>query len=69
MTTKRELVRQCAEILARPNVSKWYSENLEGKPQGDILDQLETATHNGQLSPREIIAIALIVGLQFKEKF
>jgi hypothetical protein len=69
LTTKRELVKQCAEILARPNVTKWYKENLEGKPQGDILKQLESAIYHTQLSSEEIIAIALIIGLQYSEKF
>jgi hypothetical protein len=72
---KRELVDECAKILERPNVSKWYTENLEGKPQGDTLRQLVDAisynpeSRSHSLTVEEAIAIALIVGLQFTEKF
>jgi hypothetical protein len=69
MVTKQELVHQCARILERPKVSKWYEDNLEGQPQGDILKQLVDAVGCSDLSVEETVAIALVVGLQFMEKF
>lgn len=66
---KIELLKACVEILERPKVSQWYSENLEKKSQSDTINSLVDGVSKGKISIREALSIALVVGAQWNEKF
>jgi len=66
---KNELLKECVEQLKQPNVMAWYEKNLERKPQYETINALIEAIENKELSLKEALSIALIVGIQWKEKF
>jgi hypothetical protein len=66
---KEELVKECAKILEKPKVAKWYDEKLETKPQSETINELEKAITKGELTLREALSICLIVGVQWNVKF
>ena len=66
---KKELLKECADQIRKPEVAKWYKENLETKSQYDTINALEAAILNKRLSAREALSIALIVGVQWDIKF
>lgn len=69
MEKKSELIKECIEILAKPNISTWYDKNLKGTPQYQTINLLEKAIKENQLSIKEALAICLIVGFQWNVKF
>lgn len=66
---KRELLKECARILETPEVTAWYKKNLESQSQGKTINTLEKAVKSGEISLRAALCIALIVGVQWDEKF
>jgi len=66
---KAELLKECFNIFKTQKVSKWYTENLESKSQSETLKSLEKAVVKNELTIYEALAIALIVGIQWYEKF
>jgi hypothetical protein len=66
---KKELLKECVKIMATPKVEKWYTENLETKSQKETIDTLIQAYNKGELTLREALSIALIVGYQWNVKF
>jgi hypothetical protein len=66
---KIELLKECAKIMQTPAVAKWYEENLEKKPQYETINSLQCGVESGKLTIREALSIALIVGVQWNEKF
>ena len=69
MNKKNELLKKCAKIFKQTHVENWYRKNLEGKPQHDTINVLEKAVQNKELTVKEALSIALIVGVQWYEKF
>jgi hypothetical protein len=66
---KEELLKECTKVLERPNVSAWYRENFEGKPQSETIKTLNSAILSCKLSVYEGLCICLIVGVQWNDKF
>jgi len=66
---KNELLKECAKIFEKPSVEQWYEENMRGKPQAETINDLERGVKSGKLSLRDALSIALIVGVQWYEKF
>jgi hypothetical protein len=66
---KNELLKECAKQLNQPNIKAWYQKNLTGKPQYKTINALTEAIEKKELSLKEALSIALIVGVQWKEKF
>ena len=66
---KRELLKECVAVLKTRKVNQWYKENLEGNSQGESINSLEVAVSNDKLSIREALSVALVVGIQWDEKF
>ena len=70
MSKKKELLKECIEILKKnPKVERWYQENLENRPQKETINSLQNGVSKGHLSIREALSIAIVVGLQYYEKF
>ena len=69
MKKKRELVKECIKILQKPKIEQWYQENLEKRSQYETVNSLEDGVSSGRLSIREALVIAIVVGLQWNEKF
>ena len=66
---KDRLLKECAEILQRPRVAKWYKENLEHKSQAETINSLLKAVSKDELTITEALSICLIVGLEWDVKF
>ena len=69
MKKKKELLKECIKILENPKVERWCKENLEGRSQYETVNSLQDGVSSGQLSIREALSIALVVGVQWNEKF
>lgn len=65
---KIELLKECAELL-KGKAGKWYDDNMKGKSQYETINDLERGIQSGKLTMREALSIALIVGVQWNEKF
>lgn len=66
---KAKLLKECASVLQIPKVETWYQKNLHGKNQGETINSLEKAIEENELTIREALSIALIVGVQWDVKF
>jgi len=66
---KNALLKECVKILQTPKVSRWYSSVLEKTSQAETITKLEVAIEMRNLTPREALAITLVTGVQWNEKF
>lgn len=66
---KNELLKECAKILQSSKVSKWYKKHLESEPQYETINELAFGVFQEELTVREALSIALIVGVQWNIKF
>lgn len=69
MVSKMELVKECIDIMRDPHVLDWYEQNFEGKNQYDSINTLEAAVNIGELTVRQALSLALIVGVQWNVNF
>ena len=70
MKRKKELLKECIKILKNnKKVEQWYQENLENRSQHETINSLQDGISKGHLSIREALVIAIVVGLQWNEKF
>lgn len=67
--SKKRLLNECKSTLLKPKISKWYLENLDTKPQSETINTLETGISKKEISIREGLSIALIVGAQWTMRF
>ena len=65
---KSELLKECARIMAFPEVAAWYEKNLQGQPQSETIKTLEIALADGKISIRAALSIALVTGFQWNVK-
>jgi hypothetical protein len=66
---KNKLIHECAEIMKTPKVMDWYTQHLLGKNQGDTIKSLEAGVAAGDITMKEALSIALIVGFQWTVNF
>jgi hypothetical protein len=66
---KMEFLKECVKVLEEGDGAKWYDENMKGKAQSETINDLEHGISSGKLTIREALSIALIVGVQWNEKF
>ena len=69
MKRKKELLKECGKILETSNVAYWYKENLQSQSQYDTINMLIRGIKREEISLREGLSIALIVGFQWNIKF
>ena len=69
MKKKSELLKEVVLTMARPNIQKWYAEKLETRPQAETINALVDGINSRELTNREALAIAMLVGVQWNEKF
>jgi hypothetical protein len=69
MKKKDELLKECLEIMKRPSIEKWYNQNLKGKPQCNTINSLIVGIITDKISTKEALALALVIGIQWNEKF
>lgn len=66
---KKEAIKKVIEVVRRTNVNAWYGKNMENKPQANTVNQLLSGITEGDLTIEEALNIALLVGIQWNEKF
>jgi len=69
MKKKKELLIKCKQTMQKPKIQKWYSENLEGKPQYETINFLKTGVLQKEISLQDALEFALIIGVQWNIKF
>lgn len=69
MKKKSELLKEVVLMISAPKIQKWYNENLETNPQAETIDSLEKGVLTKQITIREALALSLLVGVQWNEKF
>lgn len=69
MVKKKELLKECKNTMLKPKIQKWYSENLETESQYETINSLEKGVSKKEISLREALEIALVVGVQWNIKF
>jgi hypothetical protein len=69
MPTKQELEKELAETLSQPIIEDFYKQYLENDSQGNTVITLETGVKNGKITIEQALKIALLVGIQWKERF
>lgn len=69
MAKKDILLKECIEVMATPKVTAWYEAHLTTRAQADTVNDLTRAIVTGELTAREALSIALIVGYQWDLKF
>ena len=69
MKPKKELLKDCIKIFQTQNVAYWYKENLQSQSQYDTINSLIRGIKREEISLREGLSIALIVGFQWNIKF
>jgi hypothetical protein len=55
--------------MKHPRVSNWYEKNMMNKSQVDTIDVLLNGINANELTTKEALCIALIVGVQWDVKF
>ncbi len=66
---KDKMVREATEQFATDRVQRWYSSHLEGKNQGETINEVGRALARTELSISDALSIVFIVGLQWNVKF
>lgn len=66
---KSEMLKQIKEYVSDPDLQKWYATNLEGKPQGNSIADLSFGILKGEITVNQGLALAILVGFQWTEKF
>lgn len=69
MAKKDILLKECARIMDATKVTLWYTDHLEKRSQLETLNELTKAVVTGELTAREAVAVALVVGYQWDIKF
>lgn len=67
--SKNELVQETIEVLENPKVAIWYEKNLKGMNQKSTITILEMGINLKELTIKEALHIAFLVGLQWNVKF
>jgi len=66
---KKKLLKECLDIFRKPNVEEWYKKNLKEKNQYYTINSLEKGVQTKELSIREALALALVIGVQWNVNF
>jgi len=69
MSNKASMLKRWASVLTDPKVQAWYQLNMESHPQGETVSILIDAVEMKQLTLKEALSIAVIVGYQWNIKF
>lgn len=69
MIEKKKLLKECLDIFRKPNVEEWYKKNLKEKNQYYTINSLEKGVQTKELSIREALALALVIGVQWNVNF
>lgn len=69
MCEKKKLLEECIAVMKKPEVEEWYNEYLQGKPQYYTISTLEKAVLNKELTIKDALSLAFVVGIQWNYKF
>ena len=69
MSDKASMLKRWASVLTDPKVQVWYQLNMESHPQSETVSILIDAVEMKQLTLKEALSIAVIVGYQWNIKF
>ena len=66
---KAKLLEECIATMKKPHIQAWYDKNLKGKNQYYTLSTLNGAVNRQELTLREALDLAFIVGIQWNVDF
>ena len=64
-----EMLKKSLEVLKTEKVGIWYGKNLHGNKQSDTIESLEKGIENEELTVKEALFMAWLVGFQWHEQF